>query len=92
MDKLNVDLTEHPLLFIASLAPILFYVVHRCKKMHLSPLLPLAGLIGGFLLELKRSGAGGGVGSLSGMVRALGTAMDAGTRTQQGTDRGPARR
>ena len=87
----KLDLTEHPWLVIASLLPIGLYVIRRCQKMDLSPLLPLAGLIGGFWLELTRSGADVS-GGLSGMLSSLGETATSAARTQQGTDREPARR
>jgi hypothetical protein len=54
MGKLN--LPDHPWIVIASLLPLLVLILRRCQKMGLNPLLPIAGVIGGFWLELKRSG------------------------------------
>jgi hypothetical protein len=52
----RLDLSGHTWVAIASLLPVLVMVLRRCQKMGLNPLLPLAGVVGGFWLELKRSG------------------------------------
>jgi hypothetical protein len=52
----NLNLSDHPWIVLLSLAPLLLLVLRRCGKMGLNPVLPLAGLVGGIVLELKRSG------------------------------------